>query len=136
MEKKRRMIEELGLDKMSIVNIDQFFSKLFEARDVLHLTHIKSPKMSYAQHEALGGAYEDMVSIVDGLIEGYTGLYYCPKIKLVEVSYVEDPLKYAESFYEMLKEGRSLFADSWILSEIDVLMKIFAILIYKLKYLK
>lgn len=136
MEKKRKMIEELGLDKMSVVNIDQFFSKLFEARDILHLTHIKSPQLSYAQHKALGHAYEDMIGIVDSLIEGYTGLYYCPKIKLVEVCYVENPLKYAESFYKMLKEGRNLFADSWILNEIDELMKIFAKLIYKLKYLK
>jgi hypothetical protein len=45
--------------------------QLFQSRDIMHLTHLATT--SYAEHQALGGAYDELLELVDNLIESYFG---------------------------------------------------------------
>ena len=51
----------------------QVISKMFEARDCIHLVHLNTT--SYAEHKALGKFYEEWTDLTDTFIETYAGRY-------------------------------------------------------------
>jgi DNA-binding ferritin-like protein len=51
--------------------IEELISRVFTTRNLVHFAHLTTN--SYAQHEALGDLYEDIVSNVDELAEVYVG---------------------------------------------------------------
>jgi len=51
--------------------IEKLIEKMFHARNASHIAYWKTT--SYAQPNALGGYYEDVVDKLDGLIEAYQG---------------------------------------------------------------
>lgn len=53
--------------------LDKLIKKQFEARDASHLGHWATK--SYAQHEALGDFYSDVVSATDKLVEAHQALF-------------------------------------------------------------
>jgi DNA-binding ferritin-like protein len=56
--------------------IEEFVSRMFALRDGAHLAHwaAKGPG-SYAEHQALGAFYDEVVDRVDGIIEAYQGFF-------------------------------------------------------------
>ena len=48
-------------------------SKLFEARDQVHLIHLNT--QSYAEHKALNQFYDEWLDLLDKFIETYQGKY-------------------------------------------------------------
>lgn len=117
--------------------IDRFLSSLFECRDTLHFSHLKAEKFSHAQHLHLEEAYTLMLPILDLIVEGYTGLYIAPKLNVDPLRIADSALlDYVKNTYDSIKDARGLFVDDWIKSKLDEISQIFALLLYKLKYLK
>lgn len=52
--------------------IEQLISRVFYARNLAHWNHWRTK--SYAQHQALGAFYDDVVDAIDALVESYQGL--------------------------------------------------------------
>lgn len=52
--------------------IEQLISRVFYARNVAHWNHWRTK--SYAQHQALGAFYDDVIDALDGLVEAHQGL--------------------------------------------------------------
>ena len=53
--------------------VDEFVSKVLQARDKAHIAHWATKK--YAEHVALGGFYADVLELLDGFVEQYQGAY-------------------------------------------------------------
>ena len=113
---------------------------MFLSRDVAHKEHLKS--RSYAQHEALGGFYEGVVTKADQLAEAYQGMG-----KLIDdIPYMENdregtPEELLRRHMLMIKKtcGGSKKEEEYegaignILDEIEAL---YLSTLYKLKFLK
>jgi hypothetical protein len=53
--------------------IEEFVSRMFALRDASHVAHWASK--SYAEHQALGAFYDEMIDKVDAIIEAYQGYF-------------------------------------------------------------
>ena len=51
--------------------IEKLIGTMFLSREVAHREHLKTN--SYAKHEALGGFYDCVIGLADGLAEAYQG---------------------------------------------------------------
>jgi hypothetical protein len=114
-----------------------FMARLFEARDYLHLAHLKvSGPGAYAAHTALGSAYDGLLGLADGIIEAYQGVHGLLDIKISASSYDGKHLEYIESLYKQIETDRSIFKESHIQNQIDEIQSLLASTQYKLKNLK
>lgn len=124
------------------MDISTFASKLFEARDTLHIYHLKTD--SYSAHKALGGLYETIIDWADSFLEGYkgfTGDFNFDPIT-IEQSTMTNPIFYIEDFIgQVLMPAKDeLAADmatyGFLVNEIESLIFECYKTIYKLKFLK
>lgn len=51
--------------------IEELISRVFKARNQAHLSHWKTK--SYAEHQALGSFYDDLIDMIDKLVEACQG---------------------------------------------------------------
>ena len=51
--------------------IEELIARVFRTRNQAHLTHWKTN--SYAQHQALGSFYDDLIDVLDKLVEAHQG---------------------------------------------------------------
>lgn len=111
------------------------FSKLFEARDFAHKSHLETK--SYAQHKALGSFYEDILGLTDGLVESYFGKYGIQKIEIGQVK-AQDVVTYFEDLANFIEQAHASVnkKDTWVQNELDSILKTTYSLLYKLKNLK
>jgi DNA-binding ferritin-like protein len=124
-------------------SVTQFFSKLFESREMAHIYHlqVKGDQGSYATHEALGDYYEEIVEILDDTIEVYQGQYgLVDGYDVIDTADTKskEPLAYFEELAEWIKHGKKCISDedTHIHSLIDDIMALIYKTIYKLKFLK
>jgi hypothetical protein len=124
-------------------NVTQFFSKLFESREMAHIYHlqVKGDQGSYATHEALGDYYEEIVEILDDTIEVYQGQYgLVDGYDVIDTSDTKskEPLAYFEELAEYIKHGKKCISDedTHIHSLLDDVVCLIYKTIYKLKFLK
>jgi hypothetical protein len=124
-------------------SVTQFFSKLFESREMAHIYHlqVKGDQGSYATHEALGDYYEEIVEILDDTIEVYQGQYgLVDGYDVIDTkdTKAKDSLTYFEELAEYIKHGKKCISDedTHIHSLIDDIMALIYKTIYKLKFLK
>lgn len=131
---KTKTLEELILENESTSGIEEFFGLLFQSRDVAHLNHLATK--SYAEHMALGGYYDGIVGLVDGLVEAYQGMYSIVDIKIPNAE-KQDSIGYFESLLKMVIDNKdNLFKDSYLLNMVDTITELITGTLYKLKYLK
>lgn len=130
MEEIINELKNLSLKKKS--NPEEFFGKLFQSRDIIHLAHLKTK--SYSSHKALNHYYDELLDKIDNLIECYQGLYGLINISIPSSS-VEDPIKHLESLHKYINETKSIFQDSAILNQIDEIKSLIQSTLYKLKNL-
>jgi hypothetical protein len=114
----------------------KFIGRLFEARDVAHLEHlrVKGPG-AYAAHTALGGFYDGILDLADGFVESYQGKYGIVSFEVKSVK----PLDFMEYIVELAKyvEGsRDMFKEDYLKNQIDEMASLCYSTIYKLKFLK
>lgn len=124
------------------MDISTFASKLFEARDTLHIYHLKTK--SYAQHKALGSLYEDVLDFADSFLEAYMGFageFNFDKVT-IEQNLNPNPILYIEDFIgQVLMTAKDELAEDmttygFLVNEIEALIFKCYTTIYKLKFLK
>lgn len=124
------------------MDISTFASKLFEARDTLHIYHIKTT--SYAQHKALGSLYETIIEWADNFLEGYKGFSgdFNFDNLLIAPSAMTNPVFYIEDFVgqTLMPAKEELATDmntyGFLVNEIEALIFECYKTIYKLKFLE
>lgn len=127
------IIEELrNLKKVGKSSPEEFFGKLMHSRDVIHLAHLST--RSYAAHKALGGYYEDIVDLADGLIESYQGVHGIVKISIPGATN-EEPIKYLQNLHSYIDANKDVFKDSAMLNQIDEIKALIQSTLYKLRFL-
>lgn len=116
--------------------IEQLISRVFYARNLAHWSHWRTK--SYAQHQALGSFYDDVIDAVDALVEahqavhGLVGDIPAPSAKGSEVLPVlRSDAGWIEQNHEKICEGNRAIANL-----IDSVTGVYLRTIYKLENLK
>lgn len=116
-------------------------SKLFHSQNQVHIFHLQTKSQtSYAEHMALGGFYDEIGGLIDGLVESYQGKYdiltgykhegydnYSGVEQLI--SYFKDLVKDVETLHKSVKE-------SYIQNQLDTVQELIYSTLYKLRFLK
>ena len=114
----------------------KFIGRLFEARDVAHIEHlrVKGPG-AYAAHPAIGGFYDSLLDLADGFVESYQGKYGIVNFEIKSVKAL-DFMEYIEEFAKYVEASREVFKDEYLKNQIDEIAGLTYSTIYKLKFLK
>ena len=117
------------------ISKEEFFGKLLQVRDQIHLAHMSSK--SYAQHNALGDFYEGVLGLADSIIEGYQGKYGIINIQ-IPASANTDALQVIKTLVNLTDNGLvySSFQETWIQNQLDEISALSYRAIYKLENLK
>jgi hypothetical protein len=129
---------DIKLSQSKGLSKEEFFGRLFEIRDQIHLKHLRvSGTGAYAQHVALGNFYESLLDLTDELIESYQGKYGIVSIKMSSPK-DEDPILIIENLAKLLDAGQiyNMFKETWIQNQLDEISKLCYKTLYKLKNLK
>lgn len=124
--------------KLNTMKPGDFFGKLFQLRDEIHLNHLKvTGPGSFAAHSALNGFYDEVLDLIDGLIESYQGKYGIIDITIPS-SKSGDSIKCLEELVKLTDEGSAylLFHESYLRNQIDEISTLTYQTLYKLKNLK
>mgnify|MGYP003347763100 CR=1 FL=1 len=118
------------------MKIQDFASRLFEARITYHVMHLQT--LSFAQHMALNDLYSNIVEYTDRILETYQGEYTIIRgyKSTIQISESDNPIDYTK---QLIKDAR-MFRKSIELEEIkaivDELVEFLNNNLYKLKSLK
>ena len=129
---------DIKLSQSKGLSKEEFFGRLFEIRDQIHLKHLRiSGPGSYAQHIALGDFYESLLDLTDELIESYQGKYGIVSIKMSSPK-DEDPILIIENLAKLLDAGQiyNMFKETWIQNQLAEISTLCYKTLYKLKNLK
>ena len=117
---------------------NEFFGKLFQIRDQVHLTHlaVKGPG-AHAAHTALNDYYEGILELTDGLIESYQGKYGIIEL-MIPSSTKMDAISLLKSLATLTDGGAAynMFTETWIQNQLDEISILTYRTIYKLENLK
>lgn len=111
----------------------KFIGRLFEARDVAHIEHLKV--RSYSAHKALNKFYDSLLDLTDSFVESYQGKYGIVNIEVKSVKPLEF-MEYIEEFAKYVESSRDIFKEDYLKNQIDEIASLVYSTIYKLKFLK
>lgn len=116
----------------------EMISLLLHSRTQVHTLHLQTE--SYPEHMALGGYYDEIVGLIDGLVETYQGKYEILKgyksYDIVEYKSTESTIKYLRELCSKVEKLRSCCKDSYIQNQIDAVCELINSTLYKLRFLK
>lgn len=141
-EQKDQSSQDTSQDKTTGNSPVDFFSKLFEVRQVTHEYHLQvKGEGSYAAHVSLNDLYDGILDFTDDLIEIYQGQYgILEEYKPIDNSAAKskDKIAYFEELTSFIKENRKAFAveDTHLHNIIDEIVALVYKTLYKLKNLK
>ena len=122
----------------SVVKEGEFFGKLFQIRDQMHINHLRITGVgSYAGHKALNEFYDAILGLTDSLIESYQGKYGIIEIT-VPASTKSDAIATLEELAKLTDNGSaySMCKETWIQNQMDEITTLTYQTLYKLKNLK
>lgn len=131
-------MSKLILPKRESMKPSEFFGKLFQIRNQIHLTHLKVTGVgSYASHKALNEFYDGVLGLTDSLIESYQGKYGIINITIKE-SKDTDAISLLKELASLTDGGSvyKMFKETWIQNELDTITKLTYQTLYKLQNLK
>jgi hypothetical protein len=141
---KDRLFEEVtkrGLlteQKTGSKDFVEMVSLLLHSRTQAHTLHLQTK--SFAEHSALGGYYDGIGDIVDGLIESYQGKYSILKgYKKYDIEDYKDAtttINYLKDLCGKVEDLRDCCKDSYIQNQIDTVCELINSTLYKLRFLK
>jgi len=124
--------------KSSIMNPEQFFGKLFQIRDQIHLRHLRVSGIgSYATHKALNEFYDEILDLTDSLIESYQGKYGIVNITIKESKDI-DAISLLKELVSLTDGGSAykMFKETWLQNQLDEISALTYQTLYKLQNLK
>lgn len=119
---------------MEMITASQFFGKLFQSRDITHLSHLRTK--SYAVHKALDTYYNDLLDLIDTLVESYQGNYQLINIKIESSIATLDPVSHLTELRSYIDTNRVIFKESYLQNVIDEVQQLINQTLYKLVNLK
>lgn len=88
--------------------IEELVGRVFATRNAVHLAHWKTN--SYAQHQALGSFYDDLIDKIDSIVEMYQGAFdLIEKVQTRQVS-SNNILNHLNSEVEWIEENMTELA--------------------------
>lgn len=107
------------------------------SRNLAHLAHLKSKGPgSYAEHMALGGFYDSIVDLADGLAEAVQGKYGLLDIMIPDIKGdIEDPVSALKTHVTMIENLCKKCDTSWIDNMVQEVESCYYSTIYKLENL-
>jgi hypothetical protein len=111
----------------------EMLSKLFHARDVIHLAHLKTG--SYAAHKALNEAYEYLLDFADDLVEMEQGKAGTTFDLTIPSSSYQEPISFLKELNDYLQQAKGMYCDATI-NKIEELQANINQTLYKLTILK
>ena len=129
-------LKNLKLPEKKTITPRDFFGKLFQIRDEVHLAHLGTK--SYAQHIALGDFYDGILDLTDSIIEQYQGKYGLIDIKIPEAKKPSDACECIKSLAKLTDGGSvyNMFKETWIQNKLDEISSLCYQTLYKLENLK
>lgn len=119
---------------MKVESIEEYLGTLQAAMTESWKSHLKTNK--YSKHIALNEFYDDVVDLVDDLIEEYQGLHGVVKdLKNVLTTDKMDVRDYLKELREMTEDGKKLFEEDELKSDIDAILSLIDKTLYKLNEL-
>lgn len=146
---KKQIIEKINessslLENVRLTDVEKFFSKLFESREIAHIHHLQTrgEEGSYAKHMALNAYYDGILDLIDDTIETYQGQFgIVENYDIIDTSNTnkKDVIEYFESLASFVKENRYKAIkeeETHLHSLIDDIVCLIYKTLYKLKYNK
>ncbi len=116
----------------------EMISLLLHSRNQIHVFHLQTK--SYAEHIALNGYYDGVVTLFDGIVESYQGKYGIIKnfktFKVEQYRNNKKTISYFERLLDIIDQNRDSVEDSYIQNQIDTVQELINSTIYKLRFLK
>lgn len=129
-----------GLSSMGPISVTvstpdktELFSKLFHARDVIHLAHLKTP--SYAAHKALNEAYDYLLDFADDFVEMEQGIAGTTLDFSIPSASYQEPIAFLKELNSFLTSIKGMYCDATI-NKIEELQGNINQTLYKLTILK
>lgn len=118
--------------------MEKIIALLFMSRTMAHMAHLKTTgEGSYAKHTALGGFYDSLVDLTDGLAEAYQGKYGIMEIEFMdEKGDINDPIAMLESHLNMFTNLSKRIEDRYLQNMLDGVTELYYSTLYKLKNLE
>jgi len=117
--------------------IEELIHRAFCSRNAAHLAHWRTK--SFAQHQALGSFYDDIIDLLDKLVEAHMGAAgkVIGEFEIPALPPIKDILKYLSEEVNWIDEHRSEIADGVAALEniVDEIAGLYLSTIYKLKQL-
>ena len=112
-----------------------FISALKHCKEQSIIFHHQTDNFSC--HKATDTFYSEIVDLIDGLVESYSGIYPKPVGYMNEpfVDYVDVPttIQYFKDLYDFIKVSRtSIMTESFLQNQIDEIVELVASTIYML----
>ena len=128
-------------EKTETGKINKLVSKLLHSRIQVHIFHWQTKSQSsFAEHMALGGFYEGIGDLTDGLVESYQGKHDIitgyDSLKLEDYKNVEQLISYFKSLDAEIEKDRKSVKESYIQNQIDGVQELIYSTLYKLRFLK
>jgi DNA-binding ferritin-like protein len=136
--KKRGLLEQ---EEKTSGGLKDIVSALFHSRNQTHIFHLQTDSQSsFAEHMALGGYYDEIGDLIDGLVESYQGKHGIIKgyttEKIEDYQDVKQVISYLEKLDSIIEKSRKSVKESYIQNQIDTVQELIYSTLYKLKFLK
>jgi hypothetical protein len=122
-------------------SMGSLISKLLHSRTQIHTFHLQTKsKSSFAEHMALGGFYDKIGDLIDGLVESYQGKHEIIKgyetSELEDYKNVEQLISYLKNLDDEIEKDRKKIKESYLQNQIDTVQELIYSTLYKLRNLK
>lgn len=120
--------------------VSNFFSKLFESREMAHIYHLQVKDKGLAPHLALNDYYEGVIDLIDNLVEVWQGQYeIVENYDTIDTKDTnsKEKIEYFTELAQFIKTNRTCISmeDSHLHNIIDEIVALIYKTLYKLKYL-
>ena len=116
----------------------EMVSLMLHSQTQIHTLHLQTK--SYSEHKALQKYYENIDTLVDGIIESYQGKYDIiegyKSYDLVNYKSTELTIKYLKDLDGKVQKLRGCCKDTYIQNQIDNVNELINSTLYKLRFLK
>jgi hypothetical protein len=137
--RKRGLLSEQ--EEKTSGGLKEIVSQLLHSRNQTHVFHLQTDSQSsFAEHSALGGYYDGIGDLIDGLVESYQGKHGIIKgyssDKIEDYDNVKQVISYLEKIDSVIEKSRKSIKESYIQNQIDTVQELIYSTLYKLKFLK
>ena len=128
-------------EKNESASIVDMISTLLHSRSQVHIFHWQTKSQSsFAEHMALGGYYDEIGGLLDGIVESYQGKYDIltgyDTIKTVDYKSTEQLISFFKGLDDNIEKNRKSVKESYIQNQIDTIQELIYSTLYKLRFLK